>query len=500
MRGWIVPNMWEGGRCYILGGGPSLPRQFGVPEEIIQKVQKGLLTPAAYSPYMREIHNAQVIAVNSAFKIGTWIDVLFFGDSAFYQRFEKDILEWPGLRVSCAKGLQNQNGRLKLMLRNKSRLYGIEKEPGLLCWNKNSGSAAINLAVQLGCKEIVLLGFDMRLDAAQNQHWHKYYTGDLRVVNKTFAKHLKSFSFIAKELEGKVKIYNACPDSAIREFEKVELQDLLPELKRRFEAGKWAQRRLQYEPNIANPRSFNEKVLHKKLYDRDERLVLTTDKVIVKEWVADLIGKKYIIPTLWKGKTIPSLRNLPDNYIIKPRHMSGKYMIVRGGEVDKKAVIFNCTDWLERLWGQDREEWAYGFVEPGILIEPLLEKDNGQPIQDFKFHMFNGKCGLVYVDTDRETEIKRTCYTVDWNRLDITITGRSQGPDIAQPTLYRKMLKIAEMLSKDFDFVRIDLYCTGSQIYFSEMTHYPASGSGPIEPVEFDYKLGTKWKLAEKNL
>jgi hypothetical protein len=265
-------------------------------------------------------------------------------------------------------------------------------------------------------------------------------------------------------------------------------------LKRRNDAAKWAARRLQYMPDIARPKSFNEKVIYKKLYDRNPLLSLTTDKLKVKDWVIKKLGESInIIPTVWFGKQLDIPTDFIDNYIVKPNHMSGKYHIVKNGEVDLVELSDKCDSWMSKKWAQDREEWAYAEIDPFIMIEPLLLNEDGSVAKDYKFHMFHGKCELVYVDSERENGIKRSCYTSDWEKLDITITGRENGPDLECPRKFEAMLQIAEILSADFDFVRVDLYYVDDKIYFGELTHYPASGSGPIEPVEFDYKLGEKW-------
>lgn len=54
---WKAPSMWDGGQCFILGGGPSLT---------VEQVES--------------LRGRRVIAVNQAYKLGDWIDVLFFGD------------------------------------------------------------------------------------------------------------------------------------------------------------------------------------------------------------------------------------------------------------------------------------------------------------------------------------------------------------------------------------------------------------------------------------
>ena len=54
------------------------------------------------------------------------------------------------------------------------------------------------------------------------------------------------------------------------------------------------------------------------------------------------------------------------------------------------------------------------------------------------------------------------------------------------------MIELAEKLSNEKKFVRIDFYYTNKKIYFGEMTFYPASGFGKFTSEDWDYKLG-KW-------
>ena len=52
------------------------------------------------------------------------------------------------------------------------------------------------------------------------------------------------------------------------------------------------------------------------------------------------------------------------------------------------------------------------------------------------------------------------------------------------------MIILAEKLSRDIPFLRVDFYNLNNKIYFGELTFFPASGLGEIEPKEWDYKLG----------
>ena len=59
------------------------------------------------------------------------------------------------------------------------------------------------------------------------------------------------------------------------------------------------------------------------------------------------------------------------------------------------------------------------------------------------------------------------------------------------------MIAIAERLSKDNVFLRVDLYNVDGRIYFGEMTFYPASGFGKMIPEEWDKKIGDYLDLNE---
>jgi len=227
---WVVPRIWEGGTCVIIGGGPSMLKQFDIPVEIIQGVYSGELKPAAYSPYLDPIHNMHVIAVNVAYQIGDWIDVCFFGDNSTWDEEKEELAKWKGLRVTCAEELIDDI-RLKHLERNGKKRMGISVEPNMVSWNSNSGSAAINLAVHFGVKKIILLGFDMKLDEGRNQHWHKIYKKQLKTkettLNSTFRKHLNGFQQMKKDLDTLgVEVINCSPESSITVFPKMNFKDI----------------------------------------------------------------------------------------------------------------------------------------------------------------------------------------------------------------------------------------------------------------------------------
>lgn len=197
---WTVPELWPGATCYILGGGPGLARVS-----------------------LEQLHKRRVIAVNNAYQLGDWIDVMFYGDCRWLTWHEKALLDFPGLKVTACDSHKDKPG-IKAVKRRNSPL-GITKEANRLNWNLNSGACAISLAVRFGVKKIVLLGFDMRI-VDDKTNWHD---GHQDSPNKNpYQRFLKPFPAIARDLEKLgVECINATPGSALDIFPIVEPESVL---------------------------------------------------------------------------------------------------------------------------------------------------------------------------------------------------------------------------------------------------------------------------------
>ena len=120
-------------------------------------------------------------------------------------------------------------------------------------------------------------------------------------------------------------------------------------------------------------------------------------------------------------------------------------------------------------------------------------------IDDYKILCYDGKAEFIVVDTDRFIGHKRNIYDRDWNDLHITSDCPACEREIPKPENYERMLEIAEILSADFPFVRVDLYNVSGKIYFGELTFYPWSGYVQYEPDEADFLLGKDFPLRKKN-
>jgi hypothetical protein len=228
---WVVPKIWENGDVWILGGGPSVTKQFGIPDSIVKAVIDKKAFPNAYSPYMEGIHNKHVIGINVAYLIGDWIDMIYFGDHGFFNNHIEGLANFPGLKISSHPQIEKVPW-VKFIPRDLSKRWGISKNPNQIIWNGNSGGAAISIAANTGAKRIILVGFDMKLDDTTSmRHWHDLYNNGPESATKNklpFEKHKKGFKQIIWDARARgIEILNASPDSAITELPKVTVKELL---------------------------------------------------------------------------------------------------------------------------------------------------------------------------------------------------------------------------------------------------------------------------------
>lgn len=111
-------------------------------------------------------------------------------------------------------------------------------------------------------------------------------------------------------------------------------------------------------------------------------------------------------------------------------------------------------------------------------------------IKDYKFFCFNGKPEIMFIATDRATDVKFDFFDMDFNHLDITNIHPQSGKVIEKPEKFDEMKALAEKLSEGIKFVRIDLFELGGKIYFSEFTFFHGGGFNRFYPVEWETKLG----------
>jgi TupA-like ATPgrasp len=256
--------------------------------------------------------------------------------------------------------------------------------------------------------------------------------------------------------------------------------------------------RLGYWPRIKRPESLNEKVLHRNLFQRDSLFALVSDKYKVRGYVEEKVGEKYLNELLFITQNPDEIPfdDLPEKYAIKANHGCSWNIIVDGTEpVDREQVKATCREWLSSTYGLAGYETMYEEIEPYILIEKYIETPNFKAPHDYKFYCFHGKVKCIQYQIGRFQGFQQTFYDENWKALDLKMRI-PMAEIIDRPPLYDEMFEIAEKLSADFDFARVDLYSPDDKyIVFGEITLSPGSGGLGLEPRKWDWKLGAHWNI-----
>ena len=255
-----------------------------------------------------------------------------------------------------------------------------------------------------------------------------------------------------------------------------------------------------YEPDLANPQTYNERIAARKLTLTDPIYRDTTDKYAARRFVAERVGEHVLVPLLQvcdRAEDV-DLDTLPTPFIVKPTHGSGWKEFVHDREtLDRESLRAKMRKWLRTNFFDSYFEIHYRDIPRRIVVEKLLRTSDGQPPEDFRLNVIRGVVRTISNSINRGTpEAQRRLYDRSWRRLAVT-TGRPPAPDRAPPACLGEMMEVAEALARDFEFARIDLYNLDNKVYFSEITHTPTGGLTRFRPRDFDLALGRIMETGE---
>jgi TupA-like ATPgrasp len=251
-------------------------------------------------------------------------------------------------------------------------------------------------------------------------------------------------------------------------------------------------------PNLSKPKTLNEKIAWRKLYQRDGRFKIFADKVAAKTEIARLIGEDRINKTLWTGvdpAEIPFDRLIPP-FVIKTNHGSGGNIFVRtSADINLSAIKESLTRQLAYSHAHRWREWGYCNIPRKILVEEMIVDENGQMPDDYRFYVYHGRALYIQVDYDRFTDHRRQVFDRSWQRLPMEYKYPGSDVVIPVPAMLAELIDVAEKIGEEFDFARVDLYATFNGVKFGEVTFYPAAGLGDFRPVDWDARFGEPWQL-----
>lgn len=201
----VRPRAWEGARCFIIGGGPSL-KDFN----------------------FSLLKNELTIGINKAF---LFFDptIIFSMDARFWQWIEDGTLG-----TEAQQRFEHYKHGLKLFLNTGGSFFTPDilqvQHAGRIAFTdnfnhgigsgNNSGYAALNLAATLGVTQIYLLGFDMHGDGKKQTWFHSGYPEvQSATVYDDFRHDIEKFAAPALAERG-IEVINLSPSSALQCFPK----------------------------------------------------------------------------------------------------------------------------------------------------------------------------------------------------------------------------------------------------------------------------------------
>ena len=249
--------------------------------------------------------------------------------------------------------------------------------------------------------------------------------------------------------------------------------------------------------NLTDPETLNEKLMYLKLnvYKDDPEVYNCADKYAVRKRIEDL-GLSHILVKLYgvyeRAEDV-DFDALPDKFVLKCNHGCGFNILCRDKSAfDVAAARAKLERWMKKGFGaRTGEQGIYRKIKRRIIAEEFIETSDGEPPKDYKFFCSYGKVKMIFVASDRASgEKKINYYYPDWTKIDVKRRGIDNSADIPRPENLDEMIRCAEIISKKYPILRVDLYNENGKIYFGEMTFTHCSCKGKYEPDSFDLLFG----------
>jgi hypothetical protein len=237
---------------------------------------------------------------------------------------------------------------------------------------------------------------------------------------------------------------------------------------------------LQEFPNLVSGDSFNDKIQWLKLFGQQSRMVELTDKLGLKKFVQQKLGAGYTPQTFQVVDTFDDFRfdGLPSSFVLKANHDCGSvYLVPNSDRFPRKRYKQYLTRALQQPFGCQGGSWQYWGIKKRMYAEEMLPLVDGTPPPDYKFHCSHGRVQWLQFIFDRGRRTREVIVDRDGRMMGVHF-DQFMEPAMAfeAPETWSEMIRIAETLSVDFQYVRVDLYDIEGRIVVGELTFTPMNG------------------------
>ncbi len=258
-------------------------------------------------------------------------------------------------------------------------------------------------------------------------------------------------------------------------------------------------------PDLTNPKTLNEKILHLSLRSDTALWTRLADKYAVREYVRER-GLGDILVKLhahWRSGAEVDFTDLPDSFVIKSVQGSGDVIIVDDkSAMDLTRVRAAVNAMLRERYGALEGGKHYMRIPPAVVVEELLPATDGRSLTDYKIWCFNGIARYIWVCRNRtKSGVAVMTYDTGWNahpEYSRFTSGYYRDDVVAPPGNLHEMLAAAERLAAGMPVVRVDLYNVDGRIYFGEMTFTSLGGLMDFYTDEFQLMAGGMIDLNHK--
>lgn len=252
-------------------------------------------------------------------------------------------------------------------------------------------------------------------------------------------------------------------------------------------------------PNLILPKTFNEKICYRKVFDRRGIYNILSDKIEVKKLIKDKIGEGYTPNTLYVYESPSDFKeeHVREKCMIKCSDGWHDHMVLEPNRFDPEEVRSYIHEWINKDQFWRTREWGYYGVQSRVFIEEFIEPEIDMEVPvDYKYYCFGGKTGMVEIISGRAMGDMRSMYTdPGGNPIDLVYCSYSEKDELPIPvSVFMEMREVAEKIAGEFDFIRVDMYYVRGSPLIGELTVYPSAGLKHLKPHYWDEHLGSLWK------
>ena len=261
-------------------------------------------------------------------------------------------------------------------------------------------------------------------------------------------------------------------------------------------------------PNLVDCQDLNDRTQWLKLFDQDRQIIRCANKITVRDYIREKVGDQYLVKLYQVHNHFDQIDfdALPNAFVIKTNHDSGTVFLVRDkAQMDKHNLELQIETALRNPHSWKGGEWSYSYMPPQVLVEELINPRDHTPPPDYKFYCSEGKAKFCHFVFDRGCETKEQVIDLAGSDLNVRLNLCFKlGTNFKKPKQWDEMIQVAEQLSQQFKFVRVDLFWTKERIYVGELTFWPHAGHcrgngqkilGPL--IDFDRTTDRPFLLPE---